>query len=111
MEAGMDELQRKCFTAKNVIEKLQEATEQIHQNDELIDCLHHRVSLLEKHLNEAVLAGADTEKQLCEGKWEPKRKDKEFIFVFIFRGSGSCRALKKGPKRRGQTGKKKRRPT
>lgn len=91
----------------DIIEELQEATEQIHQNDELIDCLHQRVSLLEKHLDGAVLSGADTEKQLCEVEEEPKRKDEEFTFVFIFRGSESCRALKRARKR-GQTGKKKR---
>lgn len=84
-----------CFITNDIIEELQEATEQIHQNDELIDCLHHRVSLLEKHLDEAVLSGADFEKQ--EG---PKRKDEEFIFIFIFRGSESCRTLKRAQKKR-----------
>lgn len=71
-------------------------TEKIHQSDELIDCLYHRVSLLEKHQDEAVRSGADTEKQLCEDEEEPKSNDEEFVFVF--RGSESCRALKKGPK-------------
>lgn len=89
-----------CFIVNDIIKELQEATEQIHQNDELIDCLHQRVSLLEKHLDEAVLSGADTEKQLCEVEEEPKRKDEEFTFVFIFRGSESCRALKRARKKR-----------
>lgn len=29
-----------CFLANNIMEELQEATEQIHQNGEPIDCLH-----------------------------------------------------------------------
>lgn len=89
-----------CFKGNDIIKELQEATEQIHQNGELIDCLHHRVSLLEKHLDEAVFSDADIEKQLYEVEEEPKRKDEEFIFVFIVRGSESCRALTRAQKKR-----------
>lgn len=97
----------KCSLANNIMEELQEATAQIHPNGELIDCFHQRVSLLEKHLDEAVVTRADIEKCLCEVEDKPKRKDEEFIFVFVFSGSESCGAQKRAQKKRSEWYKRK----